>query len=376
MRNPRARFTTTRFVLVAFLISEPLFRASPANATHLSAPELHGSTNASAGPAVSVNGNTGDAIYALPIALPPGTAGFTPNLALTYNSGARAGSWAGLGWTVPVSSIRRSLRAGVPRYDGSDEYELDGQLLVYDSTQGSEAIYKTQPQSFLAIRFNSTTNVWTVTQPDGRRLSFGLTAQARITTTDGVFEWLLEQESDPTGNTIDYWYFQESGTAYLQEVRYGASPRRVVLFELESAQRPDTPVSYLAGFPQTLTRRLDRITVQTVTGSQSAGSPNIIRRYDLEYSDASGGQSPDSARTLLRAVALYGVGGNGTPLRTKFTYRQSTAGTTTGWGAWQSWSVTGGTITFSSTTRIADVNGDASRTSCRSAAPIRIERSS
>jgi hypothetical protein len=355
MHRRFARLQALRVLLAVLILISPALGPSRASASHLAAPSIESpAPQASGGGGVVVNPNTGDATYAIPIALPPGTSGFEPNLALVYNSNDRAGSWAGLGWSVPASSIRRSLRHGTPAYGATDEFELEGQRLVYVSTQGAESTYKTERESFLAIRYNSTTGTWTVTRPDGHRLFLGVTAQARVTTTSGTFEWLLEQEADPVGNTIDYSYSQESGMVYLQEVRYGTSPRRVVRFELESGQRPDTPLSYLAGFPQLLTRRLDHISVQTASGPLSPGSPNLIRRYDLDY----GSPSPDSTRSLLREVALYGVGGTGTPLRTKFTYRQSTSGTTTGWGGWQSWPVSGGTISFSSSTRIADVNGD------------------
>jgi hypothetical protein len=290
-----------------------------------------------------------------------------PQLALAYNSNDRTSSWAGVGWSVPIASIRRSLRAGTPLYsddyDGiGDEFEFAGERLVFESTQNGESTYKTHRESFLEIRHNNTTGEWTVTRPDGHRLYFGTTTAARVMPPTSLslepFEWLLEREDDPLGNAIDYTYYQEGGVAYLREVQYGASPKRVVRFELETAQRPDVPVTYLAGFEQLLTSRLDHITVQTVSGASPAAA-NIIRRYDLAYTEGASGQSPDSGRSLLRSVTLFGVGAGGAGLKTKFTYRQSTAGTTTGWAtSWSSWPVTGGRFSFGTGTRVIDVNGD------------------
>lgn len=364
MRHPRARSKSLHLLLVTFLILDPFLRAMPARASHLSTPEVHNASGGGAGAGIAVNPNTGDASYAIPIALPPGTAGMQPQLALAYDSNDRSSSWAGVGWSVPVASIRRSLRGGTPLYTSTyngtgDEFELAGERLVFVSTQSGESTYKTERESFLEIRHNNTTNEWTVTRPDGHRLYFGTTAAGRIAIGLGPFEWLLEREDDPLGNAIDYTYYQEGGVAYLQEVQYGAAPKRVVRFERETNPRPDIPVTYLAGFEQLLTRRLDHITVQTVSGASPAAA-NIIRRYDLAYAEGASGQSPDSGRSLLHSVTLFGVGAGGTGLKTKFTYRQSTAGTTTGWAtSWSSWPVTGGSFSFVTPgTRIIDVNGD------------------
>src|SRR5262245_30755219 len=57
--------------------------------------------------------NTGGASYTIPLALPGGTAGHTPSLVLSYDSGAANGC-LGLGWTLSGAvSVTRNTDAGV-----------------------------------------------------------------------------------------------------------------------------------------------------------------------------------------------------------------------------------------------------------------------
>jgi hypothetical protein len=52
-----------------------------------------------------------------PLEVPPGRAGLAPELALHYHAGGGAGV-LGLGWSLDLPAIERSLRAGIPRADG------------------------------------------------------------------------------------------------------------------------------------------------------------------------------------------------------------------------------------------------------------------
>ena len=52
--------------------------------------------------------------YALEV--PPGRAGLTPELALHYDAGEGAGAH-GLGWSLGLPTIERSLRTGIPTVD-------------------------------------------------------------------------------------------------------------------------------------------------------------------------------------------------------------------------------------------------------------------
>lgn len=287
---------------------------------------------------------TGAATYAIPIEVPPGTGGLTPHLELRYSSHQRADSWVGFGWSLAASSISRSLKRGTPEYNSEDVFTLDGQELVPDASVSGR--FHTRRESFLRIDQQSG-GTWVVTSKDGTRRRYGVTSNAQILGRNGqVFQWLLAQEEDLSGNVVTYTYHRgDTGNAYLAEVRYtlrrcGSPPcaavapddlgpleslgapanDRVVHFHLHPAPRPDQPAGFLAGFEQRLTHRLQYVTVQ------AAG--RMIRCYELLYAESS-----DSFRTLLDGVAAHGADGCGapTPFVTSLGYRSNVAAGTTGW---------------------------------------------
>ena len=61
--------------------------------------------------------------------VPPGRAGLAPELALSYHPGGGA-DVLGLGWSLRLPAIERSLRTGVPRYDGADTWTQIGRAHV------------------------------------------------------------------------------------------------------------------------------------------------------------------------------------------------------------------------------------------------------
>src|SRR5213596_835662 len=59
--------------------------------------------------------NTGTAKYGIGLKVPPGTAGQTPVLSLSYEGGAGNGP-IGFGWQLVLPSIQRRTDKGIPRY--------------------------------------------------------------------------------------------------------------------------------------------------------------------------------------------------------------------------------------------------------------------
>ncbi len=84
-----------------------------------------------------VDDNSGTFSMQVPIAVPDGPGGSTPDLSLVYSSAGGSGS-AGMGWELPYSSIRLDHRWGVPWYwhgerDECDRYALNGRLFLDDA---------------------------------------------------------------------------------------------------------------------------------------------------------------------------------------------------------------------------------------------------
>src|SRR5258708_26372030 len=69
----------------------------------------------------AANPVTGTGSLTVPIATSPGRAGFGPQLALSYDSGAGNGPF-GFGWSLGLPSITRKTDKGLPRHlDGQDQ---------------------------------------------------------------------------------------------------------------------------------------------------------------------------------------------------------------------------------------------------------------
>ncbi len=249
---------------------------------------------------------SGAATWSLPIEVPAGAGGLTPELALRYSSTSRRESWVGTGWALGLSSITRSVRRGVPTGDDArDRFELDGEELVRDPAIPSR--YHTRHERFLRIERESDGS-WTVRRTSGIALRFGTRPDARIDDAGGnTFEWLTTELEDPLGNAITAHYDRrDEGIAYLAEVRWtlrrdaigtlrslGDDPARdrVLRFVLEP--RPDLATSHAAGFPRRLAHRLARIDVL------AAGA--LLRRYAFEFAE-----SAESGQSLLASVAQHG----------------------------------------------------------------------
>ena len=71
----------------------------------------------------AANPVTGTATMTVPIATSPGRSGFTPQLSLSYDSGAGNGPF-GFGWSMSVPSITRKTDKGLPRYCDGDESDV------------------------------------------------------------------------------------------------------------------------------------------------------------------------------------------------------------------------------------------------------------
>src|SRR5687767_8391705 len=70
----------------------------------------------------SVNPVNGTAGFSIPLPFTPGRNGFTPMLALHYNSGS-GNSIFGLGWDIDTASIQRKTDKKLPEYRDALEYD-------------------------------------------------------------------------------------------------------------------------------------------------------------------------------------------------------------------------------------------------------------
>ncbi len=114
----------------------------------------------------AIEDNSGAFTYQVPIEVPPGPGGSTPDLALMYSSAGGNGN-AGMGWTLPYSSLRLDLKWGVPEYwlptDLCDPSEFAGRLYLdgmetvpstsdpHPAVPPGTCIFRTRPDTFALI---------------------------------------------------------------------------------------------------------------------------------------------------------------------------------------------------------------------------------
>ncbi|MEL6141178.1 MAG: SpvB/TcaC N-terminal domain-containing protein [Bacteroidota bacterium] len=207
---------------------------------------------------------TGTGSMSVPISMSPGRGGFTPQLALSYDSGA-GNSPFGLGWNIGLVSISRKTSKGLPQYDGlphyydgedSDVFLLSGaEDLVplleengnpYMRSEGDYSIDRFLPRiEGLFARIERWTHSngevhWRSISRENITTIYGRSSTARIFDPQNpwkVFQWLIETTYDDKGNVIEYDYKQEDGAGtdgliyeqnrdhyaqtYLKGVRYG-----------------------------------------------------------------------------------------------------------------------------------------------------------
>ncbi len=181
---------------------------------------------------VDVNSRTGSAAIGIKVPVSPGRAGFQPDIAIAYGSGAPNSAF-GLGWNLTgVPSVGLNLTDGLPRYDGSDTFAFAGGELV-PSIDGEDAaarvlddgdhwihLYRSKVErSFTRLErwvSKGTGRVhWRARDRDNRVSVFGHDpgGQTRISDpNDGrrTFEWLLERQYDRHGNAIHFEYEPEN----------------------------------------------------------------------------------------------------------------------------------------------------------------------
>lgn len=301
-------------------------------------------------------GSTGQAQYTYPIAVPPGVAGMSPQLAMEYSDGGSQGV-SGVGWSLqgvsyitrcaPSRTTDRAIRAVT--FGPDDKFCLNGLRLIRTDADGTSLLrtaqvndalgpgagapleFRTEIDSFSRIRAYGAAGsvasngpayfkVWTKA---GQVLEFGTSpgpnTNAQVTAGTGpiVTVWALSRISDVAGNVIDFKYDQRMvswGSALvagspiagrewsLAEIYYAGNK---VVFSY--SDRPATAYgldafeAYHAGYKTVQLQRLDSIKVYVnspnpdVRGRASTAVP--VRNYQLAYDNG-----PTTKRSRLTSI--------------------------------------------------------------------------
>jgi virulence plasmid B protein len=242
--------------------------------------------------------STGAAIYSMPLAVPPGTAGVEPSLALAYSSQSGNGI-VGMGWALGgLMTIVRCPQTlaqdgvhGSLNYDGNDRFCLNGQRLVAlnNANYGADGTeYRTEIDGFSRIISHGTSGngpAWfEVRTKAGQILEFGHTADAFVPVASGSTTariWALNKVSDTKGNSLTVSYTLQANVSqalpsridYTSNSAASLAPYASVQFVY--AARPDVRPQFLGGALIQTTQRLTNI--KTFLGS------NLVADYRLGY---------------------------------------------------------------------------------------------
>ncbi|MGE4589848.1 MAG: FG-GAP-like repeat-containing protein, partial [Acidaminococcaceae bacterium] len=236
--------------------------------------------------------SSGAAVYNIPIDLPQGVAGLTPQLALVYNSQGGNGL-LGMGWSLSgLSGISRTGKTiyhdgkveGI-QFNTTDNYVLDGQRLM--PVNASKTEYRTEVESFMRILpqqiVGGEPGWFKVQTKSGQTLYYGKEPHSRIEATDKqkVMNWLLDRIEDPLGNYVQLTYQEEGGMGIIKKIEYGANQTtgQSHVYEVTfsyTTNRTDKHKKYIGGSYVETKYLLEKINIKRV-GQQT------LYHYKLDY---------------------------------------------------------------------------------------------
>jgi RHS repeat-associated protein len=284
-------------------------RSAAAAATASTTPEP--AVNAIAKASVPEITSNGSLTQSIPIDV-PAFRGLEPKLALTYDSarksrfGGQYQGFLGYAWGVDGFDVieRASPGYGVPTYEASDVYLLNGSELVacaagmVSASCSAGGTHANENEDYRRIRFDSGSNTWTVTDRDGTVSLFrSVAAMVNFNPAAGTPEYDMNQKgryvlasvTDTNGNAVNYAYTCPDLPMCLpQRVSY---PGYAIDFHYDT--RPDFQMAANGYFLTWIKHRLKSIVLY---------APGLhYRVYSLTYD-----QAPLSNTSRLTKVERWG----------------------------------------------------------------------
>jgi len=263
----------------------------------------------------------GSANVSYPIEIPAGINGFQPNISVNYNSDAKTGGWAGLGWDIAVETIDIDTRWGVPEFNTTKEseiYMINGEQLVFDddylpnktpsnlwkdrNTSGNRQFYfRTGVKNGLKIIRKGTgiqNYTWEITDEDGNVKVY---SDVLKDASNRVVKWFLTSITNKYGQPINYTYddpsynlpYNSGKNKYLKTITY--SNNTIIKFFNQNGDRIDATSSYKLGVKISDFKLLDKIEIWRANTK--------IREYAFSYTTGDFGK-----RLLTEIIQKNGSG--------------------------------------------------------------------
>jgi len=266
---------------------------------------------------------TGAMEYNVPIKLPPGRNGLTPNLNLNYNSGNTAGD-VGLGWSLEVGAIQRNPAVGqsgnmyLSVSNGGNKAISDS--FAIKSPTSSTALnpgangsgyggYVYTPiignlsfDKIVAFGTGSIPTSWQVTNTRGTTYSYGLNSNSVMSdphNTANIFRWNLSNVMNTFKDEVLYTYIIDpggTGQTYISQITYnqptGSGLTGVVVNFIYSKDANYPSAHY--GFTNPVVKSLSLKAI-TITANN-----RMLNSYSFSY---------DSAHSYLKSIKVFGTDG-------------------------------------------------------------------
>ena len=273
----------------------------------------------------------GAATYSIPLEVPQGRNGLTPQISLSYNSHSTSQrpTITGTAWQLSQNYIFRDTNFN---FEGAENDKfnlvLNGETheLVYVPAENR---YHTKKETFLHITKttgapNQKSEYWQIKTPDGTTYRFGYNPDSELVsnTYDYVVKWSLDLIKDTHNNEIYYTYTEnptanDLGAVYPSKIEYNNEKSRIIEFKLEDYDRPDNWLVYENGNKIRESRRIKEIIINA--------NSKLVRKYVLNYATFD-----TSAKSFLSDITIVGSDGSTSLPPIKFEYNQITKGWTSG----------------------------------------------
>lgn len=232
--------------------------------------------------------NTGQAIYTVPIALPPSIQDVGPTINLNYSSGMMGGI-AGMGWSINSISVisRIATRKDIDGFidgvdfDSNDKLALDGQRLILTGgtywANGSTYETETKSNSKIQLMGSGSSIYFIVTSPDGSRAWYGNFGGMNAT---DLTSFYITRFEDVNGNYMTYHYTKPFNKSIcISEIKFsantidGIAPQNAIKFFYVQAKRTEN--GFINGVKYEKVELLNRIEVYTFT--------SLFRKYLITH---------------------------------------------------------------------------------------------
>lgn len=206
--------------------------------------------------------SSGAGNYTIPIQIPQGTNGVSPNISITYSS-QQGNGLLGVGWgisglsaiTLTSSSWYYDGKAENIQLNGTDKFSFDGnRLIATTGTYGANnTIYSTEAENYTKIisyGAGLTPDWFQVQTKDGTTIEYGKSSDSKIVNLKGnAISWQINKVIDANGNYILFEYSNENFDTRINKISYTGNtslvPYNYIKFNYKD--REDKNVYYEAG---------------------------------------------------------------------------------------------------------------------------------